>query len=88
MRLDNDKFAVVRTQITEIDIDDFPITSEELKTTYTDIQDYVMNKYGVKIASLEVAQTMAKYGIIERECYNKSKDDYSRQPKCSREKKK
>ena len=47
-----------------------------------------MNKYGVKITSLEVAQTKAKYGIIERECYNKSKDDYSHQPKCSREKKK
>ena len=31
----------------EIDTDDFPITSAELKATYTDIQDYVMNKYKV-----------------------------------------
>lgn len=34
---------------------------------------------------LNVAQTKAKYGIIERECYNKSKDDHSRQPKCAKE---
>ena len=28
----------------------------------------------------------AKYGIIERECYNKPKDEDSRQPKCTIEK--
>ena len=44
----------------EIDTDDFPITSVELKATYTDIQDYVMNKYGIKITSLEVAQMKQK----------------------------
>ena len=38
------------------------------------------------IELLNIAQTKAKYGIIERECYNKSKDDHSRQTKCTREK--
>ena len=33
-----------------------------------------MNKYGVKITSLEVAQMKQKYGIIERDNYNKKKD--------------
>lgn len=71
----------------EIDTDDFPITSVELKATYTDIQDYVMNKYGIKITSLEVAQMKQKYGIIERDNYNKKKDNSKYlQPKCSKEK--
>ena len=71
----------------EIDTDDFPITSAELKATYTDIQDYVMNKYGVKITSLEVAQMKQKYGIIERDNYNKKKDNSKYlQPKCTKEK--
>ena len=38
------------------------------------------------IELLNIAQTKTKYGIIERECYNKSKDDDSRQPKCISEK--
>lgn len=71
----------------EINTDDFPITSAELKATYTDIQDYIMNKYGVKITSLEVAQMKQKYGIIERDNYNKKKDNSKYlQPKCTKEK--
>ena len=33
-----------------------------------------------------IAQVKAKYGIIERENYNKVKSDDARQPKCPKEK--
>ena len=70
------------------DLENLSLVKEETKATYQEIKDYIYNKYNVKVSTLNIAQTKAKYGIIERECYNKSKDDYSRQPKCSREKEK
>ena len=36
----------------------------------------------MKVSNLYIAQVKAKYGIIERENYNKPKSDDSRQPKC------
>lgn len=38
------------------------------------------------ISNLYIAQIKAKYGIIERENYNKPKSDDARQPKCPKEK--
>ena len=68
------------------DLDNVPLVKEETKATYQEIKDYIFNKYNVKVSTLNIAQTKTKYGIIERECYNKPKDDDSRQPKCTREK--
>lgn len=34
-----------------------------------------MEKHGVKISSLYIAQIKKMYGIIERNCYNKARDD-------------
>ena len=70
------------------DLENLPLVKEESKTTYQKIKDYIFNKYNVKVSTLNIAQTKTKYGIIERECYNKPKDDDSRQPKCTREKEK
>lgn len=56
------------------------------RASYPEIKEYVLNKYNVKVSTLNIAQTKAKYGIIERECYNKPKDENSRQPKCTKEK--
>ena len=30
--------------------------------------------FGFKVSTLNIAQVKRKYGIIERECYNKGKD--------------
>lgn len=68
------------------DLENIPLVKEETKATYQEIKDYIFNKYNVKVSTLNIAQTKTKYGIIERECYNKSKDDDSRQPRCTREK--
>lgn len=71
----------------EIDTEDFPITSAELKATYQDIIEYISKKYNVKVTNLEIAQMKQKYGIKERECYNKGKDNSKYlQPKCTKEK--
>lgn len=39
-----------------------------------------------KSAAFIIAQIKQKYGIIERENYNKPKSEYTRQPKCPPEK--
>lgn len=41
---------------------------------------------GMKVSNLYIAQVKAKYGIIERENYNKPKTDDARQPQCPTEK--
>ena len=56
------------------------------KTTYQKIKDYVLEHSGLKVSSLYIAQVKQKYGIIERENYNKPKSENSRQPKCPPEK--
>ena len=63
------------------DLDNVPLVKEETKATYQEIKDFIFNKHNVKVSTLNIAQTKTKYGIIERECYNKPKDDDSRQPK-------
>ena len=50
--------------------------------TYTQIKDYVLEKHGLKVSSLYIAQVKQKHGIIERENYNKPKSEDVRQPQC------
>lgn len=70
-----------------VDMDEMDITSAESKATYEEIKKYVAeHNDGMKVSSLNIAQVKAKYGIIERENYNKPKSDDARQPKCPKEK--
>ena len=70
-----------------LDMDEMDSTSAESKATYEEIKKYVAEHYdGMKVSNLYIAQVKAKYGIIERENYNKSKSDDARQPKCPKEK--
>ena len=70
-----------------LDMDELDLTSAESKATYEEIKKYVAEHYdGMKISNLYIAQIKAKYGIIERENYNKPKSDDARQPKCPKEK--
>lgn len=43
---------------------------------------------GMKVSSLNIAQVKTKYGIIERENYNKPKSEDAKQPRCSLDKEK
>ena len=54
--------------------------------TYPGIKAYVLEQYGLKVSSLYIAQIKEKYGIIERENYNKPKLENTKQPKCPPEK--
>ncbi len=70
-----------------LDMDELDLTSAESKATYEEIRKYVAEHYdGMKVSNLYIAQVKAKYGIIERENFNKPKSDDARQPKCPKEK--
>lgn len=70
-----------------LDMDELDVTSAESKATYEEIKSYVAEyNDGMKVSNLYIAQVKAKYGIIERENYNKPKLDDARQPKCPKEK--
>ena len=70
-----------------VDMDELDITAAESKATYEEIKAYVAeHNDGMKVSNLYIAQVKAKYGIIERENYNKAKSDDARQPKCPKEK--
>ena len=47
---------------------------------------YVLERSGLKVSSLYIAQVKQKHGIIERENYNKPKSEDARQPQCPLEK--
>ena len=71
----------------KLDMDEMDLTAAESKATYEEIKAYVAeHNDGMKVSNLYIAQVKAKYGIIERENYNKPKSDDSRQPKCPKEK--
>lgn len=69
----------------KIDLDELDKTVAESKPTYNEIKDYVLNEYGLKVSTLNIAQIKAECGIIERENYNKGKPDH-KVPKCTMEK--
>ena len=70
----------------KLDLDDLDLTAAEAKATYSEIKEYVLEKFGLKVSSLYIAQIKEKYGIIERENYNLPKTEGNRVPKCPKEK--
>lgn len=70
----------------KLDLDDLDLTASESKATYSKIKAYVLEKFGLKVSSLYIAQIKEKYGIIERENYNLPKTEGNRVPKCPKEK--
>lgn len=70
----------------EVKMDELDLTAAEKKATYEEIKAYVLEHNGLKVSYLYIAQVKQKYGIIERENYNKPKSENSRQPKCPPEK--
>ena len=71
-----------------LDMDELNITSAESKATYEEIKDYVLEKHGLQVTNLYIAQVKRKCGIIERENYNKSQKEDAKQPQCPEEKEK
>jgi len=67
-------------------MDELDLTSAEKKATYEEIKDYVLEKYGLPVTNLYIAQVKRKCGIIERENYNKSQKEDAKQPQCPEDK--
>ena len=65
----------------ELNLDELEVSAPKIKATYSQIKEYVLNKYGFKISSLNIAQVKQECEIIERENYNKPSDNY-KQPNC------
>lgn len=57
----------------EIKLDELDLTSAESKATYAQIKEYILDKFGIKVSTLYIAQIKKKCGIVLREHYNKSK---------------
>ena len=70
----------------DVDVAELTGTSAETKATYEKIKKYVAeHNDGMKVSSLNIAQVKAKYGIIERENFNKPKSEEAKQPQCPKE---
>lgn len=70
----------------EVEMSELDLTAAESKATYAEIKQYVLDRYGLKVSSLNIAQIKAKCGIIERENYNTAKNENVKQPNCTEEK--
>ena len=56
-------------------------SDKPVKATYSQIKDWVAKHYnGMKVHTLYIAQVKEKYGLIERENYNKSKKPDAKVP--------
>lgn len=47
----------------EIELDELDLTSAESKATYKEIQEYVLDKFGLKVSNLYISQVKRKCGI-------------------------
>lgn len=80
-KLDVDKHIDV-----EIKLDELDLTSAESKATYTQIKQYVLEKFNLNVSTLYIAQTKRKYGIELSKNYNKSKNAKQVVTRCPLEK--
>ena len=70
----------------EFSLEDMDMSGFQNDATYGQIKERVLQQTGLKVSSLYIAQVKQKYGIIERENYNKPKSENAKQPKCPPEK--
>ena len=72
----------------KLDMSELDVTPAEdhASATYDKIKAYVKEHTGLTVSTLNIAQVKRKYGIIERECYNKPKSENTKQPQCPQDK--
>ena len=70
----------------KVEMDEMDLTAAESKATYDEIRNWVQENYGFHVTNLNIAHVKRRYGIIERENYNKPKSESCRQPGCTEEK--
>lgn len=62
------------------------LSSAETKATYEEIKSFVLEKHGLKVTNLYIAQVKRECGIVERENYNLPKNEDGRVPQCPEDK--
>ena len=80
------KLNVERHIEVDVSMDELDVTAAESKATYDQIREHVWEHHQLRVSNLYIAQVKQKYGIIERENYNKPKSENAKQPKCPKEK--
>lgn len=73
-----------------LDMSELDVTPAEshASATYDEIKAYVKEHTGLTVSTLNIAQVKRKYGIIERECYNKAKSESAKMLICPPDKEK
>ena len=80
------KLNVERHIEVDVSMDELDVTAAESKATYNEIREHVWEHHQLRVSNLYIAQVKQKYSIIERENYNKAKNENAKQPKCPPEK--
>lgn len=69
-----------------LDMSELDLTSEESKATYAEIKRYVLDKFGLNVSPLYIAQVKRELGLIERLNYNVG-EGKNHVPQCPADKK-
>lgn len=54
----------------DLELSELDLTKAEAKATYGEIMQYVLDKFGMKVPQLYIAQVKREFGLIERDNYN------------------
>ena len=69
-----------------LNLEDADLTASEAKATYDQIKAYVLETFGLRVTSLQIAQTKRKLGLPTGEHYNLSQKENQVVPQCPVEK--
>ena len=69
-----------------LNLEDADLTASEAKATYDQIKAYVLETFGLRVTSLQIAQTKRKLGLPTGEHYNLSQKENPVIPNCPPEK--
>ena len=70
----------------DFSLEDMDLSEFKGKATYEQIKAYVLEKTGLKVSSLYIAQIKKKCGLDVDENFNPAKSENARQPQCTPEK--
>ena len=69
-----------------LEMSELELSSAETKATYEEIKSFVLEKHGLKVTNLYIAQVKRECGVVERENYNLPKNEDGRVPQCPEDK--
>lgn len=70
----------------EVSLEDMDFSAYRGKATYKEIQNYVLERFNLKVSTLNISQVKRKSGISMGTNYNKSKSENVKIPQCTPEK--